>query len=82
MTEIGTLTHGLLDEITHLVSERNEAQMSPFRKSSVRDKEIGKKWIYLERNTFDRSAAVGHIREWLRNTAWLVLYGLGNFTGK
>ena len=62
VTEIGTWTHGILVEITHLVSEHNEAQ-SYFRKSSVRDKEVGKKWIYLERSTFDRCAPVGHIRK-------------------
>ena len=28
--------------------------VSQHRKNSVRDKVMGKKWIYLERNTFNR----------------------------
>ena len=32
--------------------------MSHYRKNSVRDKMIGKKWIYLERNTFQRQNAI------------------------
>ena len=35
--------------------------MSHQRKNSVRDKVIGKKWIYLERNTLHRQS-VGHLR--------------------
>ena len=35
--------------------------MSHCRKNSVRDKVIGKKWIYLERNTLQRES-VGHLR--------------------
>ena len=35
--------------------------MSHCRKNSVRDKVIGKKWIYLERNTLHRQS-VGHLR--------------------
>ena len=35
--------------------------MSHCRKNSVRDKVIGKKWIYLERNTLHRKS-VGHLR--------------------
>ena len=34
--------------------------MSHCRKNSVRDKVIGKKWIYLERNTLHRQS-VGHL---------------------
>ena len=37
--------------------------MSHYRKNSVRDKVIGKKWIYLERNTFQRQNAV-HLKWW------------------
>ena len=35
--------------------------MSRCRKNSVRDKVIGKKWIYLERNALHRQS-VGHLR--------------------
>ena len=35
--------------------------MSYHRKNSVRDKVIGKKWIYLERNTLHRQS-VGHFK--------------------
>ena len=35
--------------------------MSHHRKNSVRDRVIGKKWIYLERNTLHRQS-VGHLR--------------------
>ena len=35
--------------------------MSQHRKNSVRDKVIGKKWIYLYRNTLYRQR-VGHLR--------------------
>ena len=39
--------------------------MSPHRKNSVRNEVIGKKWIYLERNTLHRQS-VGRLRrrEW------------------
>ena len=35
--------------------------MSHCRKNSERDKMVGKKWIYLDRNTFHRQS-VGHLR--------------------
>ena len=35
--------------------------MSHHRKNSMKDKVIGKKWIYLERNTLHRES-VGHLR--------------------
>ena len=35
--------------------------MSPHRQNSVRDKVIGKKWIYLERNTVHRQS-MSHVR--------------------
>ena len=39
--------------------------MSRHRKNSVRDKVVGKKWIYLERYTFHRQNAVRlKRREW------------------
>ena len=49
-------THGLSTEITHLVSGLNEARFlkSHHRKNSMRDKMIGKIWIYLEKNTLHR----------------------------
>ena len=52
--------------------------MSHCRKNLVRDKVIGKKWIYshTERSTFHRQN-VGHCRGWmwLWNVAWLVFMG-------
>ena len=50
--------------------------MSHHRKNSVRDKVIGKKWIYLDRNTLHRQS-VGHLRrqEWSHNVVWLVFMG-------
>ena len=60
-TRIGTQTHGLLTEITYLISGCHEAQvfMSHHRNDSVRDKVKGKN--YLERNTLHRQS-VGHLR--------------------
>ena len=47
--------------------------MSQHRRDSVRDKVIGKKWIYSERYTFHRQNAVGlKRREWPPNVGWLV----------
>ena len=48
--------------------------MSQHRKNSVRDKIIGKKWIYWEKNT---PQSVGHWRrqEWPWNIAWLGFMG-------
>ena len=56
--------------------------MSYHRKNSVRDKVIGKKWIYLEGNTLHRQS-VGHLRrqEWYQGTALSVFTGVGNFIG-
>ena len=55
--------------------------MSRFRKNSVRDKVIGKKWIYLERNTVRRQS-VDHLRRQEALKYGVVsFYGLGNFTG-
>ena len=50
--------------------------MSHRRKNRVRDKVIGKKWIYWdsERNTLHRQS-VGHWREqMLQNVAWLLVF--------
>ena len=45
-------THSLPTEVTYLVSGLNEAQVLDVSlQNSVRDKVIGNKWIYLERNT-------------------------------
>jgi len=56
--------------------------MSHHRKNSVRDKVVGKKWIYSdsERSTLHRQS-VGHPRAQvgLRNVTWLVLMGSVQF---
>ena len=56
--------------------------MSYHRKNSVRDKVVGKKWIYSdsERSTFHRQS-VGHPRGQvgLRNVTWFVLMGWVQF---
>ena len=52
--------------------------MSHPRKNSVRDKVIGKKWIYSdsERNTLHRqSVCLRRGWVWLRNVVWLVFIG-------
>ena len=55
--------------------------MSHGRKNSVRDKVMGKKWIYLERNTLHRQS-VGRLRRREALKYGLVsFYGLGNFVG-
>ena len=49
--------------------------MSHCRKNSVRDKVIGKKWIYLERNTLQRES-VGHLRRWeALKYGWFIFMG-------
>ena len=47
--------------------------------NSVRDKVIGKKWIYLERNT--PQICVGHLgrREQLQGMGLSLFIGVGNF---
>jgi len=49
-------TYGLPAEITHLISGLNEVQVLDvsLQKEPVRDKVVGKKWIYLGRNTLHR----------------------------
>ena len=76
-----TWTHGPLIEIAQLVSGLNEPQffMSHHKKKSVRDKVIGKKQTYLERNILHRQT-VGHLRrqETLKYGI-LSFWGLDNF---
>ena len=50
--------HGFLTEITHLASGLKEAQVLDVSFQKVRDKLIGKRWTYLERNTFHRVGAI------------------------
>ena len=50
-TQIRTWSLGLLTEITHQDLIKLRFFMSHHGKNSVRDKVMGKKWIYLERNT-------------------------------
>ena len=55
--------------------------MSHHRRNSVRDKVMGKKWIYLERYTFHRQN-VGHLRRQEAPKHGVVsFYGLHNFIG-
>ena len=56
--------------------------MSHHRKYSVRDKVIGKKWIYLERNTLHRQS-VDRLRRQERPQVmgFSVFIGVGNFIG-
>ena len=51
--------------------------MSGLRKNSVRDKVIGKEWIYLERSTLHRQS-VGHL-EGPRGMGLSVFIGVGHF---
>ena len=56
--------------------------ISHHRKNSVRDKVIGTKWIYLERNTLHRQS-VGHLRrrEQPQGMGLSLFIGVGNFVG-
>ena len=56
--------------------------MSHRRKNSVREKVIGKTWIYLEGNTPHRQS-VDHLRrpEWHQGMGLSVFIGVGNFIG-
>ena len=49
-------THSLPTEIIDLLSGPNEAQVPgvSLQTNSVKEKVIGKRWIYLERNTLHR----------------------------
>ena len=56
--------------------------MSHVRKNSVRDKVIGKKWIYLERNTLHRKCGPSQrVSLALPKFGVVSYYGLGNFIG-
>ena len=54
--------------------------MSHCRKKSVRDKVVGKKWIYSERNTLHIVWAVTEGKFDLK-CGMVSFYGLGNFIG-
>ena len=73
-------TYSLSIEITHLISGLNKAQVLDvsLQKEPVRDKVIGKKWIYLGRNTLHRwSVAIS--KERVASKYELVgFYRLGN----
>ena len=72
--------HGLLTEITLLVSGLNEAQVLnvSWQKEFSERQSIGKKWIYLGRDTLHRQSKV-HLRRWELASRYfgLVFYGLG-----
>ena len=56
--------------------------MSHGRKNSVRDKVIGKKWIYLERNTLHRQCGPSQrVSLAVPKFGVVSYYGLGNFIG-
>jgi len=55
--------------------------MSCHRKNSVRDKVIGKKWIYLERNTLHRQCGPFQKVRVASKHSVINFYGLGNFVG-
>ena len=49
--------------------------MSHHRKNSVRDKVIGKKWVYLERNTLHRVGAISECKTGTRGWGFQFLEG-------
>ena len=51
--------------------------MSHYRKNSVRNKVIGKKWIYSDQREAHSTESVGHCRGQVlcQNLAWLVFIG-------
>ena len=55
--------------------------MSHHRKNSVRDKAIGKQWIYLERNTLCRQGGPSQKVRVASKGDVIRFYGLSNFTG-
>ena len=66
--------HGLLTEITHLVSGLKEAQvLDVSSQKEFSDKVIGKKRIYLERNTFHRVWAISEGEKGTRVWGWQFL---------
>ena len=76
-------THSLPTEITHLVSGLMKLRflMSHCRKNSVRDKVMGKKWIYLERNTLHRVWAISEGEKGTGVWGLSVFIGVGSFIG-
>ena len=68
--------------LRHQGSPKLRFLMSHHRKNSVGDKVIGKKWIYLERNTLHRQS-VGHLgrREQDLGVGLSFFTGAGNFIG-
>ena len=71
-TLLGTWPNNLLIRITHLFF------VSLHRRNSVRNKVIGKKWIYSERNTVRRVWAIAE-GEWAPNCGMVSFYGLGKW---
>ena len=55
--------------------------MSHLRKNSVRNKMIGKKWIYLKRNTIHRVWAISEGKRSWEKHGVVSFYRLGNFIG-
>ena len=71
-TLLGTWPNNLLIRITHMFF------VSLHRRNSVRNKVIGKKWIYSERNTVQRVWAIAE-GEWAPNCGMVNFYGLGKW---
>ena len=55
--------------------------MSHHRKNSVRDKVIGKKWLYLERNIIHRQHGPSWKERVPSKYGVVSFYGLSNFIG-
>ena len=55
--------------------------MSHHRKNSVRDQVIGKKWIYLERNTLQRDCGQSQKVRVAQGMGLSVCIGMVNFLG-
>ena len=55
--------------------------MSHHRKNSVRDRVIGKKWIYLESNTLQIESGPSQKGRATSKYGVINFYGLGNFKG-
>ena len=55
--------------------------MSHHRKNSVRDKAIGKKWIYLERNTPQTECGPSQKVRKAPGYGVVIFIGVGNFIG-
>ena len=55
--------------------------MSLHRKNSVRDQVIGKKWIYLERNTLQRDCGQSQKVRVAQGMGLSVCIGMVNFLG-